>query len=200
MKLGLFGGSFDPLHNDHLNIARAFADELNLTQMLFLPAGNPYHKDSKPMAAHHRLAMLELATQADERFGVSDCDLVRKGATYTADTIQIFRQLFPDVQLWWLLGADSLLKLHTWKNWTYIVQNCHIAVALREGAQLAHLPTQLQTWYESAMADGSLRLLPLAPLGVSSTQVRLRLKQGESCRDLIPEAVADYIQKHQLYL
>lgn len=115
-KIGLFGGTFDPVHNGHIHIARAFADELALELVVFLPAGDPYHKDSTQTSARHRFAMTELVMAADARFAVSDCDMVREGATYTFDTVQIFRQQFPGAQLWWLLGMDSLLQLHTWKN------------------------------------------------------------------------------------
>lgn len=115
-RIGLFGGTFDPIHKGHTHIARAFADELKLDSVIFLPAGDPYHKDGAQTPAEHRLAMTELAASADPRFAVSDCDIVRGGATYTFDTVQIFRQQFPTAELWWLLGMDSLLKLHTWKN------------------------------------------------------------------------------------
>ena len=107
-KTGLFGGTFDPPHNGHLHIARAFADETGLDTVIFLPAGDPYHKSAPCTPAAHRLAMTELAAAADPRFAVSDLDIVRGGATYTADTVQIFRQHFPAGELWWLMGADSL--------------------------------------------------------------------------------------------
>ena len=116
MKLGLFGGTFDPIHNGHLHIARAFADQLHLGNVIFLPAGDPYHKIKTQTSASHRLAMTRLAIEHDERFAVSDLDIVRKGATYTIDTLHIFKQHYPNAQLWWLLGMDSLMQLHTWKN------------------------------------------------------------------------------------
>ena len=116
-RIGLFGGTFDPIHNGHLHIARSFADELDLESVILLPAGDPYHKTTPRTAAHHRLAMAEIAAQADSRLAVSDCDIVRQGATYTHDTVQIFRQHFPAAELWLLIGMDSLLHLHTWHRW-----------------------------------------------------------------------------------
>ena len=134
-KLGLFGGSFDPIHNGHLHIARAFADELALDSVIFLPAGDPYHKNATSASAAQRLAMVEAAIESDSRFAASDVDMVRDGATYSVDTVQIFRQHFADAELWWLMGMDSLLQLHTWKNWRTFARLTHIAVAAR-GASL----------------------------------------------------------------
>ncbi|MBH5954469.1 nicotinate (nicotinamide) nucleotide adenylyltransferase, partial [Neisseria meningitidis] len=139
-KIGLFGGTFDPIHNGHLHIARAFADEIGLDAVVFLPAGGPYHKDAASASAADRLAMVELATAEDARFAVSDCDIVREGATYTFDTVQIFRQQFPSAQLWWLMGSDSLMKLHTWKKWQMLVRETNIAVAMRQGDSLHQTP------------------------------------------------------------
>ena len=112
-NIGLFGGTFDPIHNGHLHIARAFADEIGLDTVVFLPAGDPYHKDPSRASAQDRLIMTELAIADDPHFAASDCDIVRDGATYTFDTVQIFRQQFPAAQLWWLIGSDNLMKLHT---------------------------------------------------------------------------------------
>lgn len=198
MNLGLFGGSFDPIHHGHLHIAKAFADELNLESVLFLPAGQPYHKDMAPVSAEHRLAMIELAIQCDSRFAVSDCDLIRTGKTYTADTIQIFRQHFPQAKLWWLMGLDSLLTLHTWKNWQYITQYCHIAVAARSGNTLSTMPKVLQQWCAEALQTGRLHLLKVPLCEVSATQVRQAIKNGQIV-DFLPLLVQEYIKNHNLY-
>ncbi|WP_153717103.1 nicotinate (nicotinamide) nucleotide adenylyltransferase, partial [Eikenella corrodens] len=139
-RIGLFGGTFDPIHNGHLHIARSFADELNLESVILLPAGDPYHKTTPRTAAHHRLAMAEIAAQADSSLAVSDCDIVRQGATYTHDTVQIFRQHFPAAELWLLIGMDSLLQLHTWHRWQNLVRQCRIAAAPRPRSSLAQAP------------------------------------------------------------
>ena len=198
-RIGLFGGSFDPVHNGHLHIARAFADETGLDTVIFLPAGRPYHKTGRPAAAEHRLAMVELAAAADPRFAVSDCDIVRSGATYTDDTVQIFRQQFPRSELWWLMGADSLMQLHTWKNWRHLVQNTRIAVAERPGQAQAAVPPELRTWMDGAKAGGSLKILAAAPYDTSSSRIRQTLVQGGNADCWLPEAVADYIRRHRLY-
>ena len=158
-KIGLFGGTFDPIHNGHLHIARAFADEIGLDTVVFLPAGGPYHKDAASASAADRLAMVELATAEDARFAVSDCDIVRHGETYTFDTVQIFRQQFPSAQLWWLMGSDSLMKLHTWKKWQMLVRETNIAVAMRQGGSLHQMPGELHAWLGKSLQDGSVRIL-----------------------------------------
>ncbi|OSI09367.1 nicotinate-nucleotide adenylyltransferase [Neisseria zoodegmatis] len=200
-KIGLFGGTFDPIHNGHIHIARAFADELALDMVVFLPAGNPYHKKEEQTRtdARHRLAMTELAISDDPRFAASDCDIIREGATYTFDTVQIFRQQFPSAQLWWLLGSDSLLQLHTWKKWQTLVNQTHIAVAAREGDNIAQAPRELHGWIGSALQNGSLHLLQTPMYNISSTEIRRRIRNGEPVSGLIDPRVENYIARNHLY-
>ena len=197
-RIGLFGGTFDPIHNGHLHIARSFADELDLESVILLPAGDPYHKTTPRTAAHHRLAMAEIAAQADSRLAVSDCDIVRQGATYTHDTVQIFRQHFPAAELWLLIGMDSLLQLHTWHRWQDLVRQCRIAAAPRPGSSLAQAPAPLQTWLAEALPQGRLHILQAEPLPISSSQIRQQLATEHTSPDIPPE-VLSYIQQHQLY-
>ena len=197
-RIGLFGGTFDPIHNGHLHIARSFADELDLESVILLPAGDPYHKAAPRTAAHHRLAMAEIAAQADSRLAVSDCDIVRQGATYTHDTVQIFRQHFPAAELWLLIGMDSLLQLHTWHRWQNLVRQCRIAAAPRPGSSLAQAPAPLQSWLAEALPQGRLHILQAEPLPISSSQIRQQLAAEHTSPDL-PPAVLDYIRQHQLY-
>ena len=198
LRIGLFGGTFDPIHNGHLHIARSFADELDLESVILLPAGDPYHKTAPRTAAHHRLAMAEIAAQADSRLAVSDCDIVRQGATYTHDTVQIFRQHFPAAELWLLIGMDSLLQLHTWHRWQNLVRQCRIAAAPRPGSSLAQAPAPLQTWLAEALPQGRLHILQAEPLPISSSQIRQQLAAEHTSPDL-PPAVLGYIRQHQLY-
>lgn len=200
-KIGLFGGTFNPIHNGHIHIARAFADELALDMVVFLPAGNPYHKKEEQTRtdARHRLAMTELAISDDPRFAASDCDIIREGATYTFDTVQIFRQQFPSAQLWWLLGSDSLLQLHTWKKWQTLVNQTHIAVAAREGDNIAQAPRELHGWIGSALQNGSLHLLQTPMYNISSTEIRRRIRNGEPVSGLIDPRVENYIARNHLY-
>ena len=197
-RIGLFGGTFDPIHNGHLHIARSFADELDLESVILLPAGDPYHKTAPRTAAHHRLAMAEIAAQADSRLAVSDCDIIRQGATYTHDTVQIFRQHFPAAELWLLIGMDSLLQLHTWHRWQNLVRQCRIAAAPRPGRSLAQAPAPLQNWLAEALPQGRLHILQAEPLPISSIQIRQQLATQHTS-PIIPPEVLGYIRQHQLY-
>ena len=198
-RLGLFGGSFDPIHNGHLHIARAFADELGLDNVIFLPAGEPYHKHTPRTPAAQRLAMVEAAIADDSRFAASDVDMVREGATYSVDTVQIFRQHFANAELWWLMGMDSLLQLHTWKNWRTFARLTHIAVAAREGQLLDHAPRELRDWLGEALQQGSLKILSAPLWDVSSSAIRQRVAAGESVGDEVPAAVGRLIEEWGLY-
>ena len=182
-NIGLFGGTFDPVHNGHLHIARAFADETGLDTVVFLPAGDPYHKpQATQTSAAHRLAMTELAAAEDARF-----------------TVQIFRQQFPAARLWWLLGSDSLMKLHTWKKWQTLVKQTHIAVAMREGDSLGQTPRELHAWLGEALQNGSVRILQAPLYDISSTRIRQDIRNGSLPDGLIPPQVARYIREHGLY-
>ena len=198
-RLGLFGGSFDPIHNGHLHIARAFADELGLDNVIFLPAGEPYHKTALRTPATRRLAMVEAAIAGDARFAASDVDMVREGATYSVDTVQIFRQHFADAELWWLMGMDSLLQLHTWKSWRTFARLTHIAVAARAGQSLNLAPPELCDWLGEALQQGSLKILSAPLWDVSSSAIRQRVAAGESVGDEVPAAVGRLIEEWGWY-
>lgn len=198
--IGLFGGTFDPIHNGHLHIARAFADEIGLDTVVFLPAGDPYHKEQTTRTpARQRFIMTEMAIADEPRFALSDCDMVRDGATYTFDTVQIFRQQFPGAQLWWLLGSDSLMQLHTWKKWQTLVRQVNIAVAMREGDNLNRTPRELHAWLGEGLQNGSVRILNAPLYDVSSTQIRQTLAAGGDSDGLVPPEVARYIRNQGLY-
>lgn len=200
--IGLFGGTFDPVHRDHLRIAGVFADQLRLENVIFLPAGDPYHKNRPArVGGRHRMAMLEhaLADAADPRFAVSDCDLIRSGTpTYTYDTIQIFRQHFPRHTLWWLMGADSLHQLHRWHRWRDWTRQANIAVAARIGSPCDDLPATLRPWFDQARNEGRIKILTLPPDDISSTAIRQTLAQNRDSPHLTPN-VAAYIRRHGLY-
>lgn len=198
-NIGLFGGTFNPIHNGHLHMANAFAEQCQLDCVIFLPAGDPYHKNTDLVAPEHRLNMTELATTNNPKFAVSDCDLVRGGATYSIDTVQIFKQHYPKAQLYWLMGMDSLMNLHKWKNWQTFVRQTKIVVANRTGDTLAKAPRELHAWLGEALQSGNLVLLNADTVDISSSQIREQIAQGKNMLNWLPEKVADYIQQHDLY-
>lgn len=206
MKLGLFGGTFDPIHRGHLSMAAAFADELGLDQVVFIPAGDPYHKKNAIRTkAQDRLNMVEAAIAMDERFAASDIDMVRQGQTYTVDTLQILRQYYPQDQLWWLMGMDSLLSMHTWHRFQDIFKLCNVAVAARNDEKIQQVAPQMQQLVVQGLtasrsaSTGQLRLLQWQPEDISSTQIRDAIGHHQAIDAWVTEPVRDYINTHGLY-
>lgn len=198
-KIGLFGGTFNPIHNGHLHIAKQFAEQCALDCVIFLPAGEPYHKQTDLLSAEHRLKMVELAIASHPCFAVSDCDIVREGATYTIDTVQIFRQHYPSAQLYWLMGMDSLMGLHKWKNWQTLVKQVKIVLANRAGDTLAQAPTELHAWLGDALQQGDVILLNADLVNISSSEIRAQWAATQNASGL-PENVVNYLKKNQLFV
>ena len=206
MKLGLFGGTFDPIHNGHLSMAVAFADELALDQVVFIPAGDPYHKSvATRTPAAKRLAMVEAAISGAVRFAASDIDMVREGATYTVDTLQILRQYYPNAEIWWLMGMDSLLSMHTWHRYQDILKLANVAVAARNDEKIQQVAPEMRALVAQGLSQatsaskGQLRLLQWQPEDISSTQIRNAVKSGLAIDGWVPKPVRDYISTHGLY-
>jgi nicotinate-nucleotide adenylyltransferase len=207
-RIGLFGGTFDPPHHGHVHIARAFADELQLESVIFIPAGLPYHKSIYSDTTNaQRLAMVERVMTLDDRFSVSDCDLLRKGPTYTFDTVAQFREVFPQKQLWWLVGMDSLQQLPKWYRYQALLENTNFAIAARGEIGLDAMPQELQGWLPNALAKsrseidgndgGRAYVLQAAYLPISSTSIRSHWSRGNY--DGVPATVVEYIDQEGLY-
>lgn len=201
MRMGLMGGSFDPVHVAHVQLAHTALGSLQLDEVRWLPAGQPWQKTGMAgrqlTPAAHRLAMVRLATAHEPRFVVDPLELERSGPTYTLDTLLALRQAHPQVTDWFLvIGQDQYARFHTWQGWQRIVQLATLAVACRGDAQPA-TPEPLQ--HEAHRWQP----LPMPPSGISSTDIRARLAAGCSAISLAPgcldEAVARYIDHHQLY-
>ena len=207
-RIGLFGGTFDPPHNGHIHIARAFADELQLESVIFIPAGEPYHKQIKSNTTNtQRQDMVERIIAIDKRFSMSDCDLLRKGPTYTFDTVSRFRQVFPQAQIWWLVGMDSLLQLPAWYRYQSLLECTNLAIAARGDATIVSVPAQLQLWLADALNKfksqpdgndgGRAFILKADYLPISSTYIRSHWPDG--VHHDVPMAVAEYIDQQGLY-
>lgn len=192
-RIGLLGGSFDPVHLAHLALARAALDELRLDAVQFIPAANPWQRAPLRAAAGHRLRMIELAIDGQPRLSANPIELERGGATYTIDTV---RALPADARYVWLLGADQLANFCTWHQWQAIAERVDLAVATRPGTPLAP-PAELAAWL--AAHRRSLAQLPFTPMAISASDIRSRLARGDSTAGLLPPAVARYIARHGLY-
>ncbi|MVW80491.1 nicotinate (nicotinamide) nucleotide adenylyltransferase [Bordetella sp. 02P26C-1] len=193
-RVGLLGGSFDPIHVAHLALARAALGGLDLNQVQFIPAANPWQRAPLAASPEHRLRMIEIAIDGDPDLDVDAIEIERGGATYTVDTILA---LPPIAHYVWILGADQLANFCTWHRWQDIVQCVDLAVAVRPGSPLAP-PAELQDWL-AAHPERQLATLPFTPMDVSASDIRARLARGAPTEGLLPPKVANYIATHDLY-
>ena len=192
-RIGLLGGSFDPPHLAHLSLAHAALHTLRLDEVRWLPAGQPWQKASREMAAGlHRAAMVRLLIAGQPRFHLDERELHRPGATYTVDTVREFRQQQPHAEFFLILGQDQYGRLDTWRDWQGLVADVTLAVAARGGQQPVP-PAAL------AGHPHHLKVLPLPDMPVSSTALREALSRGDDVSRLVGEAVAGYIARHHLY-
>ena len=194
--IGLLGGSFDPIHLAHLELARCAARQLELDEVWLIPAGRPWQRGTLGADARQREEMVRLAARSDPRLRVLDLELRRSGPSYTVDTLRELRAAHPGFRFVLLLGADQLENFCTWKDWREIATAADLAAAPRPEHELRPATELLQ-----ALQAGGHRLLHLhmPPLAVSATLVREHAAQGLELRGLVPPAVADYIERHHLY-
>ena len=193
MRIGLLGGSFDPVHCAHLALAQAALAALNLDSVQLIPAGQPWQRPPLGASPEHRLNMLGLATKGLDSLEINPIEIHRIGPTYTVDTLQA---LEPKNKYFWILGTDQLANFCTWHKWQDIALCVELAVAQRLGSTLTP-PLALSQWLNAHQR--TLSVIPFEPLDVSATAIRHRLAQQQSARDLLPEVVEQYIHEHGLY-
>ncbi len=192
-RIGLLGGSFDPVHDAHLALARCALDALALDRLKWIPAGRPWQKAGRRLApAADRLAMLALATAGEPRYEVDACEIEREGATYTVDTLDQLRAREPGAAWFLVVGQDQWARFDSWHRWADILRMATIAVAGRAG-DAPRAPAVV-----AALAP-AVETLPLPPMAVSATDIRARLAAGRPVDDAVPAAVARYIERNRLY-
>ncbi len=192
MRIGLLGGSFDPVHCGHLAAAQDALAEGGLDRVILVPAAQaPLKSDSPTASGPDRLAMLRLATEDDPRLAVSDWELVRGGLSYTVDTVRYFAALHPSDRLCWIIGADQAGQLARWKEIDALVQLVEFICLGRPGYALPETP---------GLAGLRLRLCVGRRLDVSSTDVRARVRSGRSLEGLVPHKTVEYLRANRLYL
>ena len=201
VPIGLFGGSFNPVHVGHLVVAEEARGRLGLERVLFVPSLVPPHKLGKPLApAEDRLRMVQLAIADDPAFEASDIELRRQGPTYSFDTVRQLRDQSGEAwDIYFLIGADTLPELPTWHRIRELADLCKFAVFSRPGESLDVLDR-----LRGALSDGQIaaiagRRIEIPLIGVSSTDIRRRVREGVSIRHLVPEAVRRYIVAKGLY-
>lgn len=195
--IGLFGGRFDPVHRAHLAIAKAVADQLNLTEIRWIVSGEAEHKAvAAPASDRAEMVRLALAAMHDSRMHSDDREIKAKAAgqsNYTADTLMGLQQEFPAKKFIWILGEDQLQDFTSWSRWQWLITQMEFAVCGRPGAQGSPAAQALQQ--QGAM----VYWIETTPDHVSSTQIREAIAAGQPIADLVPAPVADYILKHHLY-
>jgi nicotinate-nucleotide adenylyltransferase len=197
MRVGVFGGTFDPIHIGHLVSAEEVRVKLELERVVFVPARLPPHKlDHVVSPVEHRLTMVELAIASNPHFAVSRVDIDRSGPSYTVDTIELLRDAWgPDVEIYFIMGSDSLLDILTWHEPMRLIKLCHFAVVSRPGYQvdLDELDALLPG------VASRVQMLKAPELAISSTDIQRRVQEGLPIKYQVPEAVEDYIYEHKLY-
>jgi len=217
-RIGILGGSFDPVHMGHIGLAQETQSRFSLDQILFLPVFQSPHKSHTPLASStHRMAMLRLALKDNPHFSISDTEMRRAEVSYTIDTINRFRLKYSSSELHLIMGYDNLLDLDLWKDSREIMKNCHILVASRPGLKAFHSTGKIFGFFngDSPYRLGKIKnktqefihretgkklvVYGISPRDISSSVVRERLVLGKSVDNLLPPEVETYIIEHQIY-
>jgi len=199
MNIGVLGGTFDPVHNGHLIVAEEAKTRLNLTEVVFVPAGQPWLKTERPITpAEHRLQMLRLALADKPYFKLSAMEIERAGPSYTVDTItELQGQLDAEDELFFILGQDNLVQLPQWREPSQLIQLCYLVAVPRPGSPRPKLKE-----LEASIPGISQRvmLMDKPHVDISAEAIRDRVVRGLSVRHLVPEPVNRYLKEHKLYL
>ncbi len=188
-NLGVFGGTFDPPHIGHLILAQSACEQLNLDKIIIIPAGKQPHKSNLNISSGKaRLEMLELAIAGDDRFEISDIELGSDDISYTYKTISRLRELYPENELYFLIGGDNISDIETWMKPEEIFGKAVVAAAMRP------------EYEPSGKFKNDIRLFNMPPIGLSSTEIRDMVKNKRSIKYLVPEKVENYIRKNKLYI
>ena len=187
MKVGLFGGTFNPIHVGHLILAEEAKETLGLEKVIFIPSHTPPLKQNEEITdPHHRYEMVKLAIKEDPSFLVSDIEIRRGGASYTIDTIRVLRKEMPNTEFVFLVGSDCLKDLYAWKEIEELFRICHFVIAKRPKFPSENVPNGFEK-------------LDIPQVDISSRELRKRLREGKSISYQVPKAVEEYILEHKLY-
>jgi nicotinate-nucleotide adenylyltransferase len=211
-RIGLFGGTFNPIHLGHLRGAEEVRESFGLRTVVFIPAALPPHKSPEEVAeVKHRLEMVRLAVTTNSSFSLSDVEIKRPGRSYSIDTIRHFREEYPEGHLYFILGGDAFTEIETWKEFRSLFSLCNFIVMARPGFWKTPLPAQLPEALKQVLrydrevsgwvhnSGHTLHFQEITFLDISSTKVRELLERGESVRYLIPGEVGAYIRRYGLY-
>lgn len=193
-RLGVMGGTFDPIHYGHLVTAEEALVQFALDAVIFVPTGQPWMKERTDVSpAEARYLMTVIATASNPRFGVSRIEIDRGGPTYTVDTLRALAAENPDAELYFITGADAMLEIFEWKDPDEVLSHAHFIAATRPGYDLARFEATASTGHPN------VSVMNIPALAISSTDVRERVREGRPIRYLVPEGVKSFIEKAGLY-
>jgi nicotinate-nucleotide adenylyltransferase len=196
-RIGILGGTFDPPHIGHLILAQYTMESLNLDHVLFVPVGNHPHKEVTRTNPEQRLTMLRLAIADNTAFSISQVDMNRPGPHYSADTVQIIQEQYPDASLYFVMGGDNLRTLPTWERARDLYSCCRLAVMKRSDEKIA--PDMHEAILPGLAEKVDIVDAPMLGIWLSSTHVIERLRDGKSVRYIVPDAVRAYIEQARAY-
>ena len=198
-RVGIMGGTFNPVHIAHLILAENAYREFDLDSVMILPNGDPPHKAIEKLSDNHaRVEMLRLAVENTPYFCLSEMEMQRKGLSYTSDTLAELNRRHPDTDYYFIMGADSLFQIETWHEPDRIMASCIILAAVRDHHSMEEMEAQAGHLRRKFGAD--IRLMHVPALDLSSSDIRKRVSEGHSIRYMVPEKVESYIKEHHLYL
>lgn len=212
-RIGLFGGTFNPIHLGHLRSAEEIYESFNLEKVIFIPAADPPHKKKENiLPAKWRVRMVKLAISHNPHFSLSLAELRRKGKSYAVETVSYFRRRFSqEAHLFFILGLDAFLEINTWKNYQALFELCSFIIMTRPGFEknfsLQHLPVELHNSFcydkkqKGFIHNSGFGVFPceITAVDISSTKIREKIEKGESIKYLLPAGVEEFIYRHKLY-
>lgn len=199
MRIGIFGGTFDPPHTGHKKYADELSVKLSLDKLIVIPTATPPHKERKTSSAEHRFNMLRLLFGDSDCVEVSDLEISRGGKSYTYETVTLLHEMYPDDELIFLVGSDMLLSFHTWRNPDIILSHVKICAVTRSDDVDKSKLSEYVTEHFSGKTDRFI-VCDFDPVEVSSTQIRNAVKNGEPIEGLVDRQVIEYIKEKELYL
>lgn len=198
-KIGILGGTFNPIHYGHLLLAESARDRLQIDKVIFIPTGNNPYKDSDDdISSYHRVKMTQLAISSNSHFELSQMEINRQGYTYTVDTINELKKLYVNREFYFISGADIIFQIDKWKDAHIILENLKMVTTFRPGYNQDHLDLRIKELKE--LYNAEIMKLYTPEMDISSSEIRSRVKHGYSIKYLLPETVEKYIYENKLYV
>ncbi|WP_312811388.1 nicotinate-nucleotide adenylyltransferase [Sedimentibacter sp.] len=196
-KVGIMGGSFNPIHQGHLVVANEVLNIYNFDKIIFVPAGIPPHKNGLKTNPWDRYIMTQIATVSNDRFAVSDIEVKRTGKSYTLETLIQFQEMYTDTEFYFITGTDAIIDIPNWHEPEKLLSLCKFIAVSRPGIDKEIIEKKIKEIKDTL--NGHIELMQVPMLQISSTDIRERIKKGVSAKYLLPETVEQYIIKNNLY-